>query len=160
MAEALPFIAAASAVMSAAGAVKSGQDQQAAMNYNASVQRQQAQIAQDQGNAAAATQDVANRRKLGDQAAAAGSSGVEMTGSPLAVMADQAMQGETAKRLAIYRGKLQSNSATDQAAIDVYSGNQAASAGITKGVSTLLTGASAFGKDFVAPSTTPNKAGG
>lgn len=154
MAAALPFLALAGSAVSAVGAIKSGADQQAAMGYNAQLQKVQGQTAVDQSIVQAQQQDIANRRRIGDMTAAAGASGVDMTGSPLAVMADQAMQGETAKQLILYRGRLQLNQADEQAAIDTASGGMAASKGIAQAGSTLLTGATTFGKDYLTVGVT------
>lgn len=139
MGAALPFIALAGSAVSALGQVRAGQMQQSADEYNAGVQRQQAATALDQSTVTAQQQDITNRRNLGAQQAAAAGSGVEGA-SPLAVMMDQSMMGETAKQLALYRGKVQANAATAQAGIDTFYGEAAASASGSKAPGTLLTG--------------------
>lgn len=144
MADALPFIALASSAVGAVGQIKTGQMQQDAYAYNATVARQQGDTAVDQANVNAQQQDITNRRNLGAQQAAVAGSGVEGT-SPLAVMMDQATMGETARQLALYRGKVQANAAVSQANIDTFYGQAAANAGETRAAGTLLTGFTNFG---------------
>lgn len=129
-------------VMSAAGAANSAASQEAAANYNAQVAQVQATNAQQQ--AAAQSQQVAQNttRQMGQAAAAYGAGGVDMQGSPLAVMSDLATQGELSKRLTIYQGTVQAQSDQQQAGVDIATGQNAATAGTTKVAGTILTGLS------------------
>lgn len=149
--------------VSALGAMQQGNAQKAAADYNAKVERVQAQNVQNQAQAQAQQQDQANRRRMGEAAAAYGAAGVDMEGSPLSVMMDLGAQGELSKRLILYKGTVDAQSAMAQAGIDTATGQNAATAGLTKAGGTLLTG---FGNTaqklqplFSNPSPNPTGAG-
>lgn len=139
------YIAAAAAVagtaVSALGAARQAQGEQNILNYNAEVQRQEAESAQQAADVQAAEQAVKTHETIGEEIANAGASGVDPNqGSPLAVASDTATQGELQKQLIIWQGKTQQNALLNQANIDLYQGGQIrAAVPITVG-STLLTG--------------------
>ena len=152
---AIPYIMAAAAVVSAVGAIKSGQDQSAAMEYNARLEQEKAQAAQQQASAQAAIVDQANRRKLGQTAAAYGAAGVEMQGTPLEVMSDQATTGEMNRQLTLYAGTINSNMAMGQSALDSAQASMVQSSSYLSGASSLLGGAGkAMGGLYTPKSTT------
>lgn len=124
-------LAAAGTATSVAGQIKAGNAAQRAGEFNANVATEAATIKEEQ-------QRMADRRTLASARATVGSSGVEMTGSPLDVMAESARQAEM-NALIIRRGGV----------LDAYSarvaGRNAKTASRYAAASTLLTGASAIG---------------
>ena len=94
----LPILAVVASVaataVSAMGSMQAGAQAKATANYNAQVDQVKATTAEMQSQSQA-TQDAANtQRQLGQAEAAYGAGGVDMTGTPLAVMSDLATQGE------------------------------------------------------------------
>ena len=123
------------------GAYSGGQVQQQGAYYNAGVMQQRGQIAIAQAGERAAIQQTITGRSLGEQKAQAGASGVDANqGSPLAVMADTASQGELQRQLLLYQGQMENFADQQQAQLDIASGNAAATAGTNSAVGTLLTG--------------------
>lgn len=136
----LASLAAAGSAVSALGSYQQGQAQKATDSYNAQVATQKS--IQDQMDAQATADQIAiqNKRDIAQQASAYAAGGVDLTGSPLAVMMDTASQGELKRRLTLWQGSTESTADTQQAALDQASGAAAASAGLDKAGSTLLTG--------------------
>jgi len=126
---------------SALGSLSAGNAQAAAATYNAKAEQIQAQEAQSQANAQAQLQAQTTKRQLGSVAANYGASGVDPTqGTPLAVMYDQASQGELARQLDLYRGQVSATNSMNQAALDAAQAPIYQAAALTKGGGTLLTG--------------------
>ena len=148
-------------MLGAAGALSSGNAMASTANYNAQVEQVRAQDAQAQAQAQAAQLAVDNKRKMGETAAAYGASGVEMTGTPLEVMSDQAATGELARQLALYRGTVSANSANQQALLDQAQAQMYESRGVVQAGTTLLTGlGGTFGKTYAGSTSTPSPGGG
>lgn len=116
-----------------------GQGQQQVYNANSRIERTNAINAQTSAAANAQTIEQNTSRVVGQAGATAGASGVEATGSPMAVMHDIATQGNLERRLAIYKGQLSASGYMGQSAIDLAEGNQAAQAGEAAAIGTLLT---------------------
>jgi hypothetical protein len=132
--------------MQAAGAYAAGQQAATVDRFNANVARgnaTQEQLAA-QTNAAIEGQNITAR--MGEATAAYGAAGVDMTGSPLAVMADLAAKGELQKRLTLYNGAMKARADTIAAQEADAEAKAAGSAGTIKGLGTLLTGATQFWK--------------
>lgn len=134
----------AGSAFSALGQFRAGQAQQAAGDYNAAVSRVNAEQTLQQATLQADIEAQKTRRETAQQAANFGASGVELTGSPLAVMGDTAMTGELNRQLILYRGKIGAQAADSQAAVDEFKGQQAASAGTAAAGGTLLSGGVKF----------------
>jgi hypothetical protein len=142
MVMAIPLvIMAVGAAVSAAGAIKQGNDQAAIADYNAKVGEVNAQQAQAEAAVNAGQQDRQTRQTLGQAAAAYGAAGVDMTGSPLDVMMDSASQGELAKRLILYQGDTKAAALRQGASVSEAQGGAAQTAGYFSAGSTLLTSA-------------------
>ena len=133
-----------SALAGAVGAVKQGEQQQQALDYNASVERANAQNQINASQATAQQQEQVGRRQMGDIAASFGAAGVDASGSPLAVLADQAANSELTRQITLYRGKIGAASSTNQAAIDTLEGQNAAQAGYLRAGGTLLSAGTNF----------------
>jgi hypothetical protein len=120
--------AVASAAMSAAGAIQAGQAQKKMAQYNA-------RVAEDTARYQAERQQDKVQRLMGAARVAVNKSGIAMSGSPLDVLADSAMQSELDHQAILRQGKA-------QAAMDRYQGGQAARAGYFGAATALLSGAS------------------
>ncbi len=120
-------LAAAGTAVGVTGQIKAGNAAERAGEFNANVATEAATIKEEQ-------QRMADRRTLASARATVGTSGVEMTGSPLDVMAESARQAEM-NALIIRRGGV----------LDAYSarvaGKNAKTASRFGAASTLLTGA-------------------
>lgn len=136
-------MAGAGTLFGALSNVSSGSSAAGADAYNAQLDQQRSQAALDTANAQATQVAQDNKRKMGEVAANIGASGVETTGTPLSVMADQAMQGELARQLTQYQGTVQANAYNAQAQLDEAKAKQDENSGLFGAGGTLLSG---FGK--------------
>ena len=141
MAAAIPYVMAASAVMSAFGAIRQGQAAKAAGKYNAQINMQNAQIARSQADAAARQADRETYLRLGAIHAAQGKAGgTSDSGSVLDVLGDVAAQSELERQDIIYRGEMAARGYQNTAQLDRFGGDAAATAGYLKAGSELLGG--------------------
>lgn len=125
-------LAAVGAAVSAAGAIQQGQAQKKMAQYNA-------RVAEDTARYQAERQQDKVQRLMGAARVAVNKSGLAMSGSPLDVLADSAMQSELDHQAILRQGAA-------QAAMDRFQGSQAARAGYFGAATALLQGASkAFG---------------
>ena len=133
--------AAVGAVVAAYGTYETGQQQQAASEYNKKVARNQAQAARD----AASIQEDAirdrDRRLLARQRAEVGASGYTAEGSPLSVMLDSAQEAELEALRVRYGGASAAAGAQSDAQLQSFYGQNAARAGTIGAGGTLLTAA-------------------
>lgn len=142
MAVAIPYIIAASAVVSAVGAIQQGKAAKAAADYNATISMQNAEISRSNAQAEAGQIGRENYLRLGAIRAAAGrNGGVSGEGSVLDVLGDVAAQGELEKQQAIYQGELGARGYTNTATLDRMQGKAAQTAGYMKAGTDLLGGA-------------------
>lgn len=140
MAAAIPFVIAAGAAVSAMGAIRQGQAAQAAAQFNATVNTQNAAIARQEALTQAQQQDRENYLRLGSIKAAAGKNG-GVGGSALDVLADTAYQGEFERQQILYAGELKARGFTNTASLDVAEGKNARNASYLQAGSDLLSGA-------------------
>lgn len=144
--------------------------------YNAQVEEQQAEIAEQTASAQADIQNTLNKRVIGTSIANYGASGIEGA-TPLQTLMDQSQQGELAKQLILYRGATTALSDRQRGTLDTLlaqqalasggakagladlEAGQASSAGLTKGGTTLLTGAASQLKSLF-PGSSGGAAGG
>lgn len=141
MAAAIPFIIAASAVMSAVGSIRQGQAAQASAQFNATVATQNADIARQEAAAQAQQQDRETYLRLGTIKANAGKNGGGMAGSALDVLADTAYQSKWETQQTLYQGELKARGYTNTANLDITEGENAKQASYMKAGSDLLGGA-------------------
>src|SRR3954468_14168830 len=107
MAAAIPFVIAASAAISAIGAICQGQAAKAAADYNATINTQNAQISRQESIDLARQNDRETYLRLGAIRAAQGHAGGDAgQGSVLDIIGDQAAQSELEKQNILYRGEL------------------------------------------------------
>lgn len=133
-----------SSLVTAGGAIMSGQQQAAASEYNAEVAEQNAVAAKQK----AAYEEEAHRQNLkkimSSQRALYGASGVDIEGSPLLVMEDTAAQGELDALAIRYGGDVAA--AQQRSAANLYrmQGRNAKMSGFWNAGSSLLSGASKY----------------
>ena len=147
--ETVAIIGAAAAVagtaVSAYAAYSAGQAQQQASKYNAKVAANQAEAARNAAAVRAQQAALQHRRVAASNVAAAGSSGVEVAaGSPLLVLADEAMQADLEQQRIRYGGELEASTQRANERLFRFQGQQARAAGGLRAGTTLLSGASAF----------------
>lgn len=129
------------AVLSATGQILGGNAQKNADDFNATISRQNATADIDNASADAMVQERQTTQALGKTKATYAAAGVDMTGSPLEVLASQAANGELARQTIMYRGTLAANQQLSQATLDEYQGSNAQTAGYIAAGSTILTAA-------------------
>lgn len=143
-AAALPMVI-AGAAMSAVSAIQQGKAAKAAAQFNATIERQNAQIAHEQTIQNVRQADREAILRLGAIRAAGGASGGKQAGSVLDVLADTAAQNEIQRQDIVYRGQLAERGYLNTAALDEFSGNQAQKASYLQAGSELLQGAGRVG---------------
>ena len=146
-------VAAIAAIVGAAAAVagtgvavysayQQGQQAQAAGKYNARVAQNQALAAQQAAALRAEQVRERARRIESINVTRAASGGIVPTaGSPLFVMADNAMQAELEAQRVQYGGELEATGFESQARLARYGAGRASEAGMYRAGSTLLSGA-------------------
>jgi hypothetical protein len=134
--EVLAISMAASAAMSAAGAIQQGmaaqaqgKAQQDAANYNATIKRQQAALELQQANAREEQQRRGTRQVLGQQRAALAQAGIGMGGSALDIEEQSADRAELDALTMRYEGDLRSKGLLAAAEGAEYEGRAAIAAG-------------------------------
>jgi hypothetical protein len=142
MAAALPFVMAASAAVSAIGAIQQGQDAKKAANYNAAVAEQDAIAAQNKAKYDEGLHRERIKALLSKQRAIIGASGADMSGSPLLATIDTIEKGELDALAIRQGGEIESRRYKNQAASSRLEGKSASRASMYKAGSTLLSGAS------------------
>lgn len=141
MAAAVPYLVAASAVVSAVSAIRQGNAAEAAASFNARVAEQNAEASRAQARQQAQQIDRDNYMRLGAIRAAQGKSGGEAgQGSVLDVLGDVAAQGELEKQNAIYGGEMAARGYTNTASLERTSGGTALIGGYMKAGTELLSG--------------------
>jgi len=139
---------AASAAVTAAGAVYSGIQQKRAADYNAKMSEQNAKAIDVQTREAIRRQREQNRAILSAQRASALTSGVAETGSTLLVAMENARNLERNVTDIATQGNAQRYAAMNQATLSRFQGNAAMTSGILEGTGTLLSGAGRAYKDW------------
>ena len=160
----LAVIGMAGAGLSAAGSIESGNATASSDSYQAQVAANNAKLAQQQskldiqsGEIAAVNQGLKTKAAVGEEKAAQGAAGIDVnTGSAVAVRAGTASTGmldaltirsNAAKKS--YADEVQAQSDTTQGVLDTYAGQQAQTAGDLVAASSLLSGASTVGGNYL-----------
>lgn len=146
----LPIFQAAGTALSVFGAMQSGSAAKKAAEYNAAVNRQNAELAQIEARDAARIVDRQNYLLQGSIRAAAGASGGKQQGSVLDVIADAAAQGELEKQMILYRGQLKARGFRNTAELDEMGGDAAKTGSYLRAGSELLSGAINTYKSYTA----------
>ena len=129
----------AGGLASAYGSYMQGQATQQADYANARIEAGNATSAELAAKSNAAEIGTHVNDVLGETQANTGASGVQATGSPLAVMHDIASRGALAQKLTIWKGQNAARADLGQAAIDSAEGAAAAKAGKLAAGATILT---------------------
>ena len=136
-------LSASAATVSAVGAIKQGQAQAAAANYNAELAQQNANSITQQGQAASEAQQHDTMRKMGAAVAAYGASGVEGdTGSPTDVLADNVRTATLNNLTLQYDYKLKALGFQDKVGLDQANASNSISGSYLSAAGSLLNGGS------------------
>lgn len=139
------------AVGQAGLSIAGGYAQKREAEYNAALLRQQAGMVGEQQKLEAMRYDRAIRRAEGQTVARTAASGLELSGSPMAIMIDTITQMELDKAIGQYNLEVQKTYIHGQARQTQMAGRRAVQAGYTGAFSSLLQG----GKQFLdAPAFT------
>jgi hypothetical protein len=130
----------AGAVMSGVGAYRQGKAARAAAEYNATIQRQNAEITREQTKLQVQQADREAYLRRGALIAAHGKSGGAQQGSVLDVLADNAAQDEIQRQDIAYRGALAERGFTNTATLDEFEGKHAEKQGYLSAGAELFRG--------------------
>ena len=132
----------ASTAMQMAGSIQQGNAQAAAANRTAEIARQDRIRAINTADLAAQDQRREHQRTLGAIRASMGSSGLEMAGSPLDVLADSSQEMALDQRRTAYEGQVQGRDYANRINATVAEGKNSRTAGYLGAGTALLSGAS------------------
>lgn len=133
--------------LSAFGLFQSGQQEKSAYAYNASLAEQNAQVVRQSYQLTEYQKKKNLEAMVGTQAAQFAAGGVSVTsGSPIDVMTDTLSKGYLDIAIDKYSSELAARVYESQAAMDRYTGKQAAREGIFKSGLTLLQAATEYEK--------------
>jgi hypothetical protein len=137
----LPWLVGGSAVVSAASSIKQGKAAQAAANYNAEVQQQNAAFAYEEAQELVRIHDRETYLRLGAINAAQGANGgAAGEGSVYDVFADVTAESERERQFLIRSGEMKARGFEATAALDRMSGSAARQASYMRAGSELLSG--------------------
>lgn len=142
MAVAIPYLLAAGTALSAYGQYQQGKSAQSLAQYNATLDRRNADTARLQATAEEERFRRQAARQRGEQVGKIAASGVVVnTGSPLLVLADSAREAEMDALNIRYGGELKAQGLEANARSEEFQGKNAKRQGIIGAGSTLLSGA-------------------
>lgn len=140
------ILAALAAVAGAVGAKQSANAQQQAANYNALLNKQNAETAAQQASFDADQIREKNKRVLGAQRAAYSASGIDPdSATAIDVHDDSAAQGELDALVAIYTGRTSSSAYASRSQLNLMESRSANKAGKINVTTSLLGGATSVG---------------
>lgn len=155
----IEIAAIAGVVIAAAGAAVSGIQQSNMNKYNAKVAKNNAISAQRIGRAEEMKQRRDAYRRMGAMRAAYGAAGVNLTGSPIDILADSAMEEELDALTIRYNYNSQAQGYQSQSMLDRRRAQSALYAGGFEAGTTLLTGGAGVYSSMAAKPTTTNRSG-
>jgi hypothetical protein len=145
----IPYITAAAAVVGTYAAVKAGQAQSEAADYNRKQALDNANAIRAQGEQAAIAQKREMGLKLGTLAANQGASGVDpSTGSPLDVLSSSIQQGTLDNLNVKYNYQMKALGYQNSAGLDQMESDNATTAGYLNAAGTALGGAAQAGSQY------------
>lgn len=144
-------VAVVGAVAGGVGQYMSAQAQEDSAKFNQAVAKQNAELSQQQGIAAAQVQDRQARQKVGTMIANAGASGVDATsGSALDLLSDSARTARLDKLTTLWNAKAQAAGYANTATLDGMQADAASTAGtlalVNTGISAASAGTSTYNK--------------
>lgn len=104
--------------VSAVGALYAGEMESSALQAQATIQGQNAQLDLDAGNANAARSQILSGQRIGSIQASAGASGVQQSGSVLSVMAASSMNAEMDRQNVLHGAQVKAIQAENQQSMD------------------------------------------
>lgn len=140
------------AAVSAVGALSAGEQQAKAAKANAAMAQQRGEMVMQQATAQSEIQARNNKRAQAEAIAGYGASGLELVGSPLDVLADQAQEGELSKEMILYRGRIGEVTSANEASMYSMQARNARTASYFQAGTTLLS-AAYIGQQGYKPST-------
>jgi len=155
MPAAVVYVIAAAAVVSAAGAIYSGEQSRKASSQNADIQEQAAANAEAKAKYDEDRHRQSVEKLLSAQRALYGKSGLDMSGSPLLVMEDTAAQGELDALAIRYGGDVSAAQSRSAANLSRMQASSYQTSSYFQAGSSLLTGAAAYGKASAVTTKTP-----
>jgi hypothetical protein len=150
MADPVSLLTLGASVFKAVGAIQSAKAERDAANYNAAIADRNADITQQQTDAAMAQQRKAAAKAMGGMRAAYAASGVTFEGSPLDVLEASASEAELDRQNIEYQGTLKKQGYQMEASLERARGKNVMRAGYISATATLLGG----GADFFKPQGT------
>jgi hypothetical protein len=126
--------------LSALGQYDAGQQAVAVGKYNYNVDNAAAGQAIQSSDAQAQIVAQQTAEKMGAAGAAYGAAGVDMSGSPLAVMSGLAAKGELNRQLTLYQGQVKAVQLRNQGALALEQGKAQNQAADLQAGTTMLTG--------------------
>ena len=105
-------------IVSSVGAIAAGAMESAALNAQATIQRQNAQLDLEAGNANAARSQIISGQKIGSIEGAAGASGVTQSGSVLSILAASSMNAEMDRQNILHGAQVKAIQSENQASMD------------------------------------------
>lgn len=137
----IPFLTAASAGISAVSALRQGRAAQAASEYNAEIQRQNAAFAREEADELVRIADRETYLRLGAIRAAQGANGgVANEGSVFDILADTAAESERERQYIIRAGEMKARGFESTAGLELMEGRAARSASRMRAGAELLSG--------------------
>ena len=133
------------AVLSAGGALYAGQMQAGALNAQANLQRDNAALDLEAGNANAARIQIMGGQKLGSIASEASAAGVTQSGSVLSVMAASAFNNEMDRQNELHGADVKAVNADNQASMDELGAKSALQGSYFTALGDILKGAGEIG---------------
>jgi hypothetical protein len=133
------ILSAAGIGLQVVGQLRQAKQQEQIFNYNAAVNRQQAELAQRAGDVRTERLRRERRRFLSKQTAAFAAAGVRMTGSPLQVLSDTAAEIELDIMIEDYNTRLDIMNAQSNAELNQIRAGFSRDAGFISAGTTLLT---------------------
>jgi hypothetical protein len=142
------ILAAGAIGLQAYGQYKSGQDAQAAADYNAAIYQQQSQVIEVKKGITKQQYDRMIRKLQGASVTAIASSGFDMSGSFLEVMNDNLTQAQLDKQIEIYNLDVEKSFALSSADEARRAGARARSAANIGAITTILTGGNKWYQEY------------
>ena len=137
----IPYITAAAAGVSAISSIRQGRAAEAAGEYNAQINQQNAEIAIEEAKEFARIQDRETYLRLGAIRAAQGASGgVANEGSVYDVLSDVAAESEREKQNILRAGELKARGFENTATLDLMEGREARRTSYLRAGTELLSG--------------------
>ena len=140
MAEILPFISAIGTVVGVIGAIRQGNSQANAYQYNAAQATNQATYATQAAAENERRQRILSRQAIGGARAGYGASGVTLEGTPLDVLESSAANAELDALTIRHQGALAAAGYTNTANLDTFSASGARTGGYISAADELLKG--------------------